>query len=138
MGIQEDNPSNRGGGEALSKQIDDQYPSSDEEDPTRGVEGEAVMEREVGSYGKEVGIDVDEILLRKRGVEDEEGALGRVVKVEQRQYELREAETGGENDEATGRILHKVADYLLVKFYHGCINFDSEKRCRHGSKEAGQ
>lgn len=58
------------------------------------------------------------ILLGRRGVEDEDGTLGRVVEGEERGYELGEAEAGGEDYKAAGRVLEEVGDYVLVELYH--------------------
>ncbi|KAL0326647.1 UNVERIFIED_CONTAM: hypothetical protein Sangu_1742700 [Sesamum angustifolium] len=72
MGIKKDNSGDGGRGEALSEQIHDEDPSSDEKDSPGGVEGEAIVQKEVRGDGRELRIDVDGILLGRRGVEDED------------------------------------------------------------------
>lgn len=78
-----------------------------------------MLEREVGGDGREAGIDlVDRILLCRRGVEDEDGTLRRVVEDKERGDELGKAKASGENDKAAARVVQEVADYVLVKLYH--------------------
>lgn len=124
MDIEKDDSGNGGGREAASEQIDDENPSGDEADASGGVEGETVVRGEVSSDRGEARIDINGSLLGRRGIEDEDGALGGVVEAEEGIYEFREAEAGGEDDDAATGLLQEVADYVLVEFYH------SEKEAR--------
>lgn len=61
MGIEENNSRDGGGGEALSEKVNNQNTSSDENYIASGIEGEALISREVGSdlrwkRGQNVGI----------------------------------------------------------------------------------
>lgn len=83
MGVEKDDSGDGGSGEAASEQIDDKNPSGDEADGSGGVEGETVVSGEVSSDGGEARININGSFLGRRGVEDEDRALRRVVEAEE-------------------------------------------------------
>lgn len=95
MSVEEDNSSDRGGGEAVGQQVNDEDTGGDEEGGARGVERESLVGWEVGGNfaggpswvgGLSLGFGEgggDGVLLGRSGGEEEKGALGRVVEKEE-------------------------------------------------------
>lgn len=96
-----------------SKQINDEDPRSDEKDASRRVKGVALLSGKLGGdLGGGIRVRVLRLKMQEYGIllgwiggEDKEGALFRSVDGEERDDELGEGETGGENDETAIGVL---------------------------------